>query len=659
LYPGRAAGRFVVPSSRLFQPHRWPLATKLAAVVFVLAIVPMVVVALFNAQDVEAQAELRERDALERRAAAASRRLPERVGRLRAYVDLLASNPALSDTMGQDSVAEGWSDRHAGLQDLLGSVRAANPWFQNVYLLDARGVCVATSEEAEKPEMVGRSYDYRPYFRQPRASGEPFVSDVLKNANSPGTAIFVSAPLRSGGVAVIKIDTAALHDVVADLAKLGGRVWMVDRFGVIVSDATEDGFRGIGDDDSLQFHSLGDVGRYLAQFEETKRYGEPDGDNYFDRVNESLGLDELWLRLKRNENAAREFAVPPRPGAAGVPTVLGYGPVWSDEEQPYGYVVIGEKSAEFREPLEGITRASLLRIVLAFAGVAVVIAISLRGLSRRVGELADATRRLAAGETSVELTEKPADELGTLAASFNRMSEQLVRSVADLQRQREEAEQARQHAEAAVSRRDAALVRVGHRLRPETQTWEAASAEIADEGRRADARAATRRVQAHADALLAMSGAGLPEAELESFEVTKLLREVVGRAQAAASLSQTTISLEVDNALGRITSDRRRLAAILDEVLANAAVATRHGTIEVRAERDDAHVTITVRDTGVGMTRGQREQVQAPDPSPEGDRLGLHLAWRTATHLQAELSVASVPGEGTTVSLRVPSSLAR
>lgn len=633
------------------------MATKLASVTFVLALVPLVLVALVNAREVESQSVARERDALERRAASGAQRLEERVARLRAYVEVLTSNPALAEAVSDRAPAAEWTARHPEVDDLIVSIRHGNPWFQNVYLLDEDGVCIATSERDEKPDMIGRSYDYRPYFRQPRASREPFVSDVLKNATSPGTAIFVSAPLvvdgRVAAVGVIKIDTAALHDVVAELAALGGRAFMVDRFGVVVSDATPDGSRLLDDPQSLQFHPLADVQRWLEQFEETKRYGELEGENYFERIKEPLGLEDLWRELKNNDAGAHEYDVPAAPGEEGRPTMLGYGPVWSAEEQPYGYVLIGEPSSEFREPLERLTRASLFRIVLTFAGVAVVIAVSLRGLSRRMGQLNAATQRLADGERGINLPTTPADELGTLAASFNRMSDRLETTLDELQAQRAQAETAKDSAERDAALRDAVLVRVGERTLHGAGQWEELLGAVPDDAERAEAAAATTDVRLQAETALAFSARGLPEPRMESVELTRLLRAVVDDAKPAATLSETTLTLEVENALGRITTDPARLRAVLDEILGNAIRSTRHGAVTLMVARRDTttpqRVEIVVADTGVGMTKGQRQQLDRPQPRGDGGGLGLHMAARLAGSIGAHVEIEAVPGEGTTV----------
>jgi signal transduction histidine kinase len=637
------------------------LATKLASVTFVLALVPLVLVALVNAREVESQSVARERDALERRAASAARRVEERVARLRAYVEVLTTNPALAQAVGDAAPAEEWAARHPEVEDLIISIRKGNPWFQNVYLLDARGVCIATSERDEKPDMIGRSYDYRPYFRQPRASKEPFVSDVLKNANSPGTAIFVSAPLLVDGdvaaVGVIKIDTAALHAVVAELAALGGRALMVDRFGVVVSDATPEGSRLLDDPRSLQFHPLADVQRWLAQFEETKRYGEAEGENYFARIKQPLGLEPLWRALQGGDTGAHEYDVPPAPGEAGRPTMLGYGPVWSAEEQPYGYVVIGEPSSEFREPLERLTRASLLRIVLTFAGVAVVIAVSLRGLSRRMGQLTAATQRVADGERGIVLPTTPADELGALAASFNRMSERLATTADTLRAERDRAQAAREEAQRQAALRDAVLVRVGGRTLAGASRWESAiegwreSLEPPDGLHEAAATAAGMRAQG--ETALAFSEGGLPEPNLEPVELTRLLRAAIEAAKPAAALSETTLHLEVENALGRITTDAARLRAVIDELLANAIRSTRHGSVTLHVVRRDTtsppRVELSITDTGVGMTKGQRQQLHRPEPRSDGGGLGLHMAGRLAASIGAQIEIDGIPGEGTTV----------
>ncbi|MBL4687393.1 MAG: PDC sensor domain-containing protein, partial [Nannocystaceae bacterium] len=375
--------------------RRWPLTTQLALVLLLVVLTPIAAVVWINARDVERESFNRETIALENRAAEAARRLEERVGRLRAYVEHIATNPAIvtavvgapgkeGDVVAQAQV---WDDGHPEIHDLLVSVRDANPWFRNVYLLSEAGVCISSSERGKTPAMVGRVYDYRPYFRAPVDTAAPFVSDVLKNATSPGTGIFVSAPIMVDGdvlaVAVLKVDSFALHDIVADLSQRAGRALLVDRFGVIVSDAIEGHVQTVEKPTSLQFRPLADVSRYVPRFEETKRYGGPGSNNYLDRIAQPLALNKLWADLRTQATGASQFGFPSTAGGE-VPTMIGFSPVWSLSSEPYGYLVLAEESATFRAPLLDLGRQALLRFGVVTVAILFVCMLLIGRLTRRV-----------------------------------------------------------------------------------------------------------------------------------------------------------------------------------------------------------------------------------------------------------------------------------
>ena len=84
-----------MPTPRILAFRAFPLSLKLATTVLLLVVIPLLLVAYINAVEVESQSVLRETQSLQRRSAAAARRLEERVGRLRAYVELVATNPTI------------------------------------------------------------------------------------------------------------------------------------------------------------------------------------------------------------------------------------------------------------------------------------------------------------------------------------------------------------------------------------------------------------------------------------------------------------------------------------------------------------------------------------------------------------------------------------
>ncbi|HEY3779377.1 MAG TPA: ATP-binding protein [Rhizomicrobium sp.] len=104
------------------------------------------------------------------------------------------------------------------------------------------------------------------------------------------------------------------------------------------------------------------------------------------------------------------------------------------------------------------------------------------------------------------------------------------------------------------------------------------------------------------------------------------------------------------------------LGRILAHLLDNAVAYTPKGGsvhLDMRASARD--VVIVVRDTGAGFTKAERERVGQPfqrfarADSPGGMGLGLAIAMGLTRGISgATLSLASVPGDGTRVELRLP-----
>ncbi|ARJ64724.1 hypothetical protein WV31_03075 [Magnetospirillum sp. ME-1] len=109
--------------------------------------------------------------------------------------------------------------------------------------------------------------------------------------------------------------------------------------------------------------------------------------------------------------------------------------------------------------------------------------------------------------------------------------------------------------------------------------------------------------------------------------------------------------------------DPRRLRQILLNLLSNAVKFTPEGgRIILEAESDDRHLFLTVNDTGVGMSAAEIAVALTPfgqNPSEvakaeAGSGLGLPLSKRLAEMHGGSLSVTSIPGRGTTVTVTIP-----
>ncbi|MGO4636622.1 HAMP domain-containing protein [Streptomyces sp. 2RAF24] len=141
--------------------------------------------------------------------------------------------------------------------------------------------------------------------------------------------------------------------------------------------------------------------------------------------------------------------------------------------------------------------------------------------------------------------------------------------------------------------------------------------------------------------------------------------------------SQKSLAFTVSTAAGipvDLVTDDSRLRQVLRNLLSNAVKFTEHGSVELRIEpvSDDAlpatvHrsgpvVAFRVTDTGIGIARENLEAIfgafQQADGTTNrkygGTGLGLSISREIAYLLGGALTVASVPGEGSTFTLYLP-----
>ena len=142
------------------------------------------------------------------------------------------------------------------------------------------------------------------------------------------------------------------------------------------------------------------------------------------------------------------------------------------------------------------------------------------------------------------------------------------------------------------------------------------------------------------------------------------LTDLVTRATQAraGALEEAGLELRADLAAGPPTrADGPRIRLLIEELLRNAEQHTPPGgrvTVTARAGEDWA---VSVADTGVGIAPAEQRTVfdaftragSAPDGQP-GSGLGLALGRTVAELHGGSLGLHSVPGAGTTVTLRLP-----
>lgn len=158
------------------------------------------------------------------------------------------------------------------------------------------------------------------------------------------------------------------------------------------------------------------------------------------------------------------------------------------------------------------------------------------------------------------------------------------------------------------------------------------------------------------------------EVENVDFSLKDLADDIRSGLGLKASEKGLTLRVQLDPDLpGMVRSDPTRLRQVLINLIGNAIKFTHHGHVDVRFHRSpdpesSTHLSITVSDTGIGMTTEQQARVfdafvQADSSMTRrygGTGLGLSISKRLAKALHGDLKlIRSQPGVGSTFCLTV------
>ena len=146
--------------------------------------------------------------------------------------------------------------------------------------------------------------------------------------------------------------------------------------------------------------------------------------------------------------------------------------------------------------------------------------------------------------------------------------------------------------------------------------------------------------------------------QVASFSIDDTLQQIDRDWRVFAA--SKALALKVQACTTMIASDRRLLSVILDNLVANAVKYTHLGEIGVDCMSQGDCLLVSVKDTGPGISRdvlGRFAQSACPallNTNGSGLGLGLDIVHRSAALLGHEIDVASVPGIGTCVTVKVP-----
>jgi len=305
------------------------------------------------------------------------------------------------------------------------------------------------------------------------------------------------------------------------------------------------------------------------------------------------------------------------------------------------------------------------RVVIGFAVGSILLALGLGyaiswSLVGPVQQMDARLREIAGGDFSRRVDVSNRDELGALAANLNRMSEELgrlYRQLEDASRHKSEflanmSHELRTPLNAIIGFSEVLHERMFGELNPK-------QAEYVQ-----DIHASGQHLLALINEILDLSKveAGRMELELAPLDLRATLEGALTLIRERATRHGIALELAVDDRVGELVADERKVRQVVLNLLANAVKFTPDGgRITVTAVPADGVVEIAVADTGVGIAPEDQaavfeefRQVGAGQSRREGTGLGLTLAKKLVELHGGRIWVKSQVGEGSTFTLTIP-----
>jgi signal transduction histidine kinase/DNA-binding response OmpR family regulator len=243
---------------------------------------------------------------------------------------------------------------------------------------------------------------------------------------------------------------------------------------------------------------------------------------------------------------------------------------------------------------------------------------------------------------------------------------------------REVAEKSRRELEAASAHKSQFLTNMSHELRTPLNAIIGVTEMLLEDARdldRADEVEQLDRVLRAARHLLALINdildlskieAGRMELHLESFPLRDLIGDIAKTIEGLAAKNGSRLAVACSPDIGAMHADQMRVRQALLNLASNASKFTEKGTItieaECRSEGGGEWVTISVADTGIGMTLEQmarlfRDFTQADSSTTRkygGTGLGLAISRRFCQMMGGDITVESELGRGSRFTILLP-----
>lgn len=294
-----------------------------------------------------------------------------------------------------------------------------------------------------------------------------------------------------------------------------------------------------------------------------------------------------------------------------------------------------------------------------FISIAVVIVVSIliaRYLTKPITQIKNVAGEIANGDVDKQINLDRNDEFGTLADSLNSMAAKL----------REDTEKIR----SSARKQQQFFADITHEIRNPLHTISGSLEMLemedlpAEKKRRyiSNARQQTQRIGRLFKDLVTLQRYDSDEyfIEKQEFDLADISERIV--ELYAERAQERSVDLQADRHSCRTIGDPGKIEQVIDNLVSNAIKYTSEGTIHLRYRERDGQVTVTVEDTGIGISSEHLNRLfdrfyrtdKARSRDKGGTGLGLAVVKSILNAHDSEIHVRSEVGKGSTFWFELP-----
>jgi len=375
-----------------------------------------------------------------------------------------------------------------------------------------------------------------------------------------------------------------------------------------------------------------------------------------ERLLENLSANPPVQELLRKREGSIEFV-----NQEGIQVLAAFAPI---QETGWGVVVrqpVSESYAFADQILYFLTWVFFLSLACAVA-VGVFLAWQ---IARPLTALVQGARRVAEGELDTRIEVSGRDEIGTLAGTFNEMTQRLKRHMEAteeahgrvLQAQRQLAQSEKM---AAIGHLAAGLA---HEINNPLNIVSGFAEYLLEKTPPQDPRRSnleeifreTGRCQRLVSDVLRF--AKPKEPERAPTDVNILVEDTLALLKSQIKSGGIEVDARLSRDLPPLEADRDQLKQVLLNVCLNACQAMKDGgNLAIETGRRNGHIAVAVRDTGTGIPPAELRNIFNPffTTKEDGTGLGLSLSYAMVEQHGGTIQVESRPNGGTTLTILLP-----